>query len=94
MTGSRSSRFIRQHRFVGAVTMSGATPRKAVIREQEAELRGVLDSDSAMVWGRLPYGSNSYVKHRFGRVLWDAPEQIAGSGWHAANSPMILGTQR
>src|SRR6266849_1028422 len=52
--------------FVGAVTdITERRHAEAVIRAQEAELRGVLDSIPAIVWGALPDGSNSYVNRRF-----------------------------
>jgi PAS domain S-box-containing protein len=74
--------------FVGAVTdVSEQRHAEAVIREQEAELRGVLDSIPAMVWGAQPDGSNSYVNKRFVEYCGMPPEQIAGSGWHAATHP-------
>ncbi len=74
--------------FVGAVTdVSEQRHAEAVIRAQEAELRGVLDSIPAIVWGALPDGSNSYVNSRFVEYCGMPPEQIAGSGWHAATHP-------
>src|SRR6202040_1181369 len=38
---------------------------EAVIREQEAELRQVVDTIPAIVWSTLPDGSNTYVNKRF-----------------------------
>jgi PAS domain S-box-containing protein len=74
--------------FVGAVTdVSEQRHAEAVIGEKEAELRGVLDSIPTMVWGALPDGSNSYVNSRFVEYCGMPPEQIAGSGWHAATHP-------
>jgi formate hydrogenlyase transcriptional activator len=74
--------------FLGAV--SDITERRhaeVVIREQEAELREVVDSIPAIVWSALPDGSNSYVNSRFVEYCGMPPEQIAGSGWHAATHP-------
>jgi PAS domain S-box-containing protein len=60
---------------------------EAVIREQEAELREVVDTIPAIVWSALPDGSNSYVNSRFVEYCGMPPEQIAGSGWQAATHP-------
>jgi formate hydrogenlyase transcriptional activator len=74
--------------FVGAVTdVSEQRHAEAVIRQQEAELRDMLDSIPSIVWGALPDGSNSYVNRRFVEYCGMPPEQIAGSGWHAATHP-------
>ena len=60
---------------------------EAVIIEQEAELREVVDTIPAIVWSALPDGSNSYVNSRFVEYCGMPPEQIAGSGWQAATHP-------
>ena len=74
--------------FVGAVSdVSEQRHAEAVIRAQEAELREVVDSIPAIVWSALPDGSNSYVSSRFVEYCGMPPEQIAGSGWHAATHP-------
>src|SRR5215470_6480874 len=74
--------------FVGAVTdVSEQRHAEAVIREQEAELRGVLDTIPAIVWSALPDGSNSYVNSRYVEYCGMPPEQIAGSGWQALAHP-------
>jgi formate hydrogenlyase transcriptional activator len=73
---------------VGAVTdVSGQRHAEAVIREQEAELREVVDTIPAIVWSARPDGSNSYVNRRFAEYCGMPPEQIAGSGWQAAAHP-------
>jgi PAS domain S-box-containing protein len=70
--------------FVGAVTdVSEQRHAEAVIREQEAELRDVLDSIPAVVWSALPDGSNSYANRRSVEYCGMTREQIAGSGWEA-----------
>jgi len=61
--------------------------RTAELRRSERELRDVLDSIPAIVWSALPDGSNSYVNRRFAEYCGMPPEQIAGSGWHAATHP-------
>ena len=61
--------------------------RTAELRHSERELRGVLDSIPAIAWSALPDGSNSYVNSRFVEYCGMPPEQIAGSGWHAATHP-------
>jgi PAS domain S-box-containing protein len=74
--------------FVGAVSdVSEQRHAEAVIRAQEAELREVVDSIPAIVWSALPDGSNSYVNSPFVEYCGMPPEQIAGSGWHAATHP-------
>jgi formate hydrogenlyase transcriptional activator len=74
--------------FVGAVTdVSEQRHAEAVIREQEAELREVVDTIPAIVWSARPDGSNSYVNSRFVEYCGMAPEQIAGAGWQAATRP-------
>jgi PAS domain S-box-containing protein len=71
--------------FVGAVSdVSEQRHAEAVIREQGAELREVVDTIPAIVWSALPDGSNSYVNSRFVEYCGMPAEQIAGSGWHAA----------
>jgi len=50
----------------------------------------VIDTIPAIAWSALPDGSNSYVNSRFVEYCGMPPEQIAGSGWHAATHPMIL----
>ena len=46
--------------FVGAITdVSEQSHAEVVIREQEAELREVVDTIPAIVWSALPDGSNS-----------------------------------
>ena len=57
------------------------------IRAQQRELRDVLDSIPAIVWSALPDGSNSYVNRRWLEYSGLPPEQMAGSGWHAATHP-------
>jgi len=74
--------------FVGAVT--DTTERRqaeAVIRQQEAELRQVVDTIPALVWSTLPDGSNTYVNKRFAEYSGSSPEQTAGSGWKALIHP-------
>jgi PAS domain S-box-containing protein len=74
--------------FVGAVTdITEQRRAEAVIREQEAELRVVVDTIPAIVWSALPDGSNSYANSRFVEYCGMPPEQIAGSGWQAATHP-------
>src|SRR5580693_372759 len=74
--------------FVGAITdITQQREAEAVIRTQEAELRDVVDTIPAMVWSALPDGSNSYVNSRFVEYCGMRPEQIAGTGWHAATHP-------
>jgi formate hydrogenlyase transcriptional activator len=74
--------------FVGAVTdITLQRHAEAVIREQEAELREVVDTIPAIVWSARPDGSNSYANSRFVEYCGMPPEQIAGSGWHAATYP-------
>jgi PAS domain S-box-containing protein len=61
--------------------------RTAELRRSEKELRDVLDSMPAIVWSAVPDGSNSYVNRRFVEYCGIPPEQLAGSGWHAATHP-------
>jgi formate hydrogenlyase transcriptional activator len=78
--------------FVGALT--DITQRRAAeikvaertseLRRSERELREVVDTIPAIVWSARPDGSNSYVNSRFVEYCGMPPEQIAGSGWHAA----------
>jgi len=77
--------------FVGAVTdVSAQRHAEAVIREQEAELPAC--SIPFRRWcGCVADGSNSYVNRRFVEYCGMPPEQIAGSGWHAATHPDDLG---
>jgi PAS domain S-box-containing protein len=60
---------------------------EAVIREQEAELREVVDTIPAIVWSARPDGSNSYVNSRYVEYCGMPPSQIAGSGWQALAHP-------
>jgi formate hydrogenlyase transcriptional activator len=74
--------------FVGAITdITQQRRAEAVIRTQQAELRDVVDTIPAIVWSALPDGSNSYVNSRFVEYCGMQPEQIAGTGWHAATHP-------
>ena len=73
---------------VGAVTdVSEQRHAEAVIREQEAELREVIDTIPAVVWSALPDGSNSYANRRSVEYCGMTREQIAGSGWEAGFHP-------
>jgi PAS domain S-box-containing protein len=70
--------------FVGAVTdITEQRQAEAVIRQQEAEFRRVLDTIPALVWSALPDGSNAYVNKRFAEYMGSSPEQTTGSGWQA-----------
>jgi PAS domain S-box-containing protein len=74
--------------FVGAVTdITEQRRAEAVIREQEAELRQVVDTIPAIVWSTLPDGSNTYVNKRFVEYSGSSGEQMAGSGWQALIHP-------
>src|SRR6266852_2693541 len=74
--------------FVGAVTdITEQRQAEAVIRQQEAELRKVVDTIPALVWSTLPDGSNTYVNKRFVEYTGSSPEQMAGSGWQALIHP-------
>jgi PAS domain S-box-containing protein len=74
--------------FVGAVTdITEQRHAEAVIREQEAELREVVDTIPAIVWSALPDGSNSYANSRSVEYCGMTREQIAGSGWEASFHP-------
>src|SRR5712671_4695289 len=74
--------------FVGAVTdITEQRHAEAVIREQEAELREVVDTIPAIVWSTLPDGSNTYVNKRFVEYSGSSAEQMAGSGWQALIHP-------
>jgi formate hydrogenlyase transcriptional activator len=57
------------------------------IREQEAELREVVDTIPAIVWSALPDGSNCYANRRYAEYCGMPPGQIVGSGWQAATHP-------
>ena len=61
--------------------------RTAELTRSERELRDLLDSIPAVVWSAQPDGSNSYVNRRFVEYCGMPPEQITGSGWHAATHP-------
>jgi len=74
--------------FVGAITdVTRQRRAEAVIRAQETELRDVVDTIPAIVWSARPDGANAYVNRRFVEYCGMPPEQIAGSGWHAATHP-------
>src|SRR6266478_9920451 len=74
--------------FVGAVTdITEQRHAEAVIREQEAELREVVDTIPAILWSPLPDASNTYVNKRFVEYSGSSAEQMAGSGWHALIHP-------
>src|SRR6266850_1358076 len=74
--------------FVGAVTdITEQRHAEAVIRQQEAELRNVVDTIPALVWSALPDGSNTYVNKRFVEYSGSSPKQTAGSGWQALIHP-------
>jgi len=74
--------------FVGAVSdISEQRRAEAVIREQESELRQVVDTIPAIVWSTLPDGSNTYVNKRFVEYSGSSAEQMAGSGWQALIHP-------
>jgi len=77
--------------FVGAVTdITEQRQAEAVIRQQEAEFRRVLDTIPALVWSALPDGSNAYVNKRFAEYMGSSPEQAMGSGWQALVHPEDL----
>src|SRR6266478_2285466 len=61
--------------------------RTSELNRSERELRDVIDTIPAIAWSALPDGSNSYVNSRFVEYCGMSPEQIAGSGWHAATHP-------
>ncbi len=61
--------------------------RTSELNRSERELRDVIDTIPAIAWSALPDGSNSYVNSRFVEYCGMPPEQIAGSGWHAATHP-------
>ena len=63
------------------------SPEAQLRTTQEAELRAVVDTIPAIVWSALPDGSNAYVNSRFVEYCGMRPEQIAGTGWHAATHP-------
>jgi PAS domain S-box-containing protein len=67
-----------------ALDLSEQRRAEAVIREQEAELREVVDTIPAIVWSARPDGANSYVNRRFAEYCGMPREQIAGSGWEAS----------
>jgi len=74
--------------FVGAVTdVSEQRHAEAVIRQQEAEFRRVLDTIPALVWSALPDGANAYVNKRFAEYMGASPEQATGSRWQALVHP-------
>ena len=58
-----------------------------MIREQEAELREVVNTIPAIVWSALPDGSNSYINSRYVEYCGMPPEHIVGSGWQAIAHP-------
>jgi PAS domain S-box-containing protein len=74
--------------FVGAITdVTQQRRAEALIRAQQAELRDVVDTIPAIVWSALQNGLNTYVNSRFAEYCGMPPEQIAGTGWHAATHP-------
>jgi PAS domain S-box-containing protein len=74
--------------FLGAVSdVTEQRRAEAVIREQAAELREVIDTIPAVVWSALPDGSNSYANKRNIEYCGMTREQIAGSGWEAGFHP-------
>jgi formate hydrogenlyase transcriptional activator len=81
--------------FVGAITdVTQQRLAEALIRLQETELRDVVDTIPAIVWSALPNGLNTYVNSRFAEYCGMPPEQIAGTGWHAATHPDDLERHR
>jgi PAS domain S-box-containing protein len=74
--------------FVGAVTdITEQRQAEAVIRQQEAELREVVDTIPAIVWSALPDGSNSYANSRWVEYSGLPAERMSGSGWQAVTHP-------
>jgi PAS domain S-box-containing protein len=74
--------------FIGALTdITEQRQAEAVIGQQEAELRKVVDTIPALVWSTLPDGSNTYVNNRFVEYTGSSPEKTAGSGWQALIHP-------
>jgi formate hydrogenlyase transcriptional activator len=74
--------------FVGAVTdITEQRQAEAVIRQQEEELRNVVDTIPALVWSAQHDGSNAYVNKRFAEYMGASPEQTTGSGWQALVHP-------
>ncbi len=63
------------------------------LRKSERELRDVIDTIPAIVWSRLPDGSNAYVNRRFIEYSGLSAEQTTGSGWKAAIHPDDLERQ-
>jgi PAS domain S-box-containing protein len=61
--------------------------RTSELRRVEKELRDIIDTIPAILWGALPDGSNFYVNSRFVEYAGMSREQIAGSGWHATIHP-------
>ncbi|MDX6289049.1 MAG: hypothetical protein QOH42_848, partial [Blastocatellia bacterium] len=61
--------------------------RTSELNRSERELRDLIDTIPAIAWSALPDGSNSYINSRFVEYCGMTPEQIAGSGWHAATHP-------
>jgi len=74
--------------FVGAVTdITEQRQAEAVIRQQEEELRNVVDTIPALVWSAQHDGSNAYVNKRFTEYMGASPELTTGSGWQALVHP-------
>src|ERR1700735_1451840 len=74
--------------FVGAVTdITEQRQAEAVIRQQEEELRNVVDTIPALVWSAQHDGSNAYVNKRFTEYMGASPDLTTGSGWQALVHP-------
>src|SRR6201988_485827 len=56
-------------------------------KQAEVELGHAVDTIPAFVWSALPDGSNVYVNGRFVEYSGIQPEDVAGTGWHAATHP-------
>src|SRR6202008_537486 len=56
-------------------------------KRAEQELRDIVDTIPAILWTALPDFSKAYVNSRFVEYSGMGPEEIVGTGWHAATHP-------
>jgi formate hydrogenlyase transcriptional activator len=77
--------------FIGAVTdITVRRTGEEKIREQEAQLRQIIDAIPTLAWCNLPDGPNEFLNKRWHDYTGLSPEESHGWGWRVAFHPEDL----
>src|SRR5713101_8706205 len=84
---SSRARRVRPHRQMTSTDIEDRKQAEEKLRQDERELRRVIDTIPSLAWSTLPDGSGEFWNKRWYDYSGLTPEECVGSGWHRGVHP-------